>query len=150
MEIRKLNADTWQDAAGLFDQYRVFYEKASDPELAKAFIKARVSNNESVIFAAYSDSNEPVGFTQLYPSFSSVSVVKMWILNDLYVKPEHRKTGAGKKLMEQAIAFAKDDKAVSISLETGKDNLVAKALYEKTGFKLNSGESAYDSYTLTL
>ena len=69
MDIRKINTDTWQDAVDLFDLYRVFYEQESDPELAKEFIKARITNNESVIFVAYADNNEPVGFTQLYPVF---------------------------------------------------------------------------------
>ncbi len=90
--------------APLFDQYRVFYRQPSDPALAQAFIAERVANRESVIFLALQD-GEPVGFTQLYPSFSSVSARRTWILNDLYVVPSCRGQGVGSALLERARAM---------------------------------------------
>ena len=32
------------------------------------------------------DGDNPIGFVQLYPSFSSVSMMRSWVLNDLFVK----------------------------------------------------------------
>ena len=74
--------------APLFDGYRQFYGRASDPAAAEAFLRARFDHGESVLFLATDDSGRPLGFTQLYPSFSSVSLARVFILNDLFVVPD--------------------------------------------------------------
>ena len=72
-----------------FDLYRLFYGQESNLEGAKEFLKERLVNEESVVFIAF-DENNPIGFVQLYPSFSSVSMERSWVLNDLYVKETAR------------------------------------------------------------
>ena len=76
----------------IFNQYRVFYGQADDVTLAESFLKQRLENQQSVIFLAI-EGEKVVGFTQLYPTFSSVSAKASWILNDLFVLEEKR--GAG-------------------------------------------------------
>jgi GNAT superfamily N-acetyltransferase len=117
----------------LFDQYRVFYKQISDFSLAKSFLQARLSNNESVIFIASGD-DRPLGFTQLYPVYSSVKVVKNWILNDLFVGQPYRKLGIGTLLIDAAFHFAKTENANYIQIETAFDNSNAQRLYESVGF----------------
>lgn len=119
--------------APLFDAYRVFYQAESDPEGAVRFLSDRLSRGESRIFFA-GISGAVLGFTQLYPSFSSVSMKRLWILNDLYVVPEHRKTGVGAALMERAKTFALEDGSKGLSLATQTDNLGAQALYGRQGY----------------
>ena len=128
--------------APLFDQYRVFYRQPSDPALAQAFIAERVANRESVIFLALQD-GEPVGFTQLYPSFSSVSARRTWILNDLYVVPSCRGQGVGSALLEQARAHAQATGAKGLGLQTAVDNLNAQRLYEALGYRREEGFYSY-------
>ena len=82
----------------LFDGYRQFYGRASDPDAARKFLMARFNHHESVLFIAH-DGDTPVGFTQLYPSFSSVSLARVFILNDLYVHEHARRKGVASKLM---------------------------------------------------
>jgi len=82
MSILKATGNDLDSLAELFDLYRVFYQQQSNINGAKEFIKDRLSNEESVIFLAF-DENNPVGFVQLYPSFSSVSMKRTWVLNDL-------------------------------------------------------------------
>lgn len=117
----------------LFDLYRIFYQQPSDSSGAKAFINDRLTNKDSVIFMAFDDT-EAIGFVQLYPSFSSVSMKQTWVLNDLYVKETGRGKGFGEALLRRAIAFAEEAGAKGVLLETGKDNLTAQRLYEKIGF----------------
>ncbi|MFJ7935921.1 GNAT family N-acetyltransferase [Sporosarcina sp. NPDC096371] len=117
----------------LFDLYRLFYEQQSDTSGARAFMNERLSNGESVVFMAL-DNNEATGFVQLYPSFSSVSMKRTWVLNDLYVKEKARGKGFGEKLIREAIAFAEGTEAKGVLLETGKENVGAQRLYEKIGF----------------
>ena len=132
-------------AIGLFDKYRVFYKKDSDIKLAEQFIKTRLNNNESVIFVAL-EGDIPIGFTQLYPKYSSISAVKNWILNDLYVEPNYRKRGIGETLIKTAMDFAKGDGATYVQLETAVDNYTAQSLYEGIGFQKQEPETEYFLY----
>ncbi|MEM8901611.1 MAG: GNAT family N-acetyltransferase, partial [Bacteroidota bacterium] len=118
--------------------YRVFYEQPSDLKGAEAFLKERIEKKESIIYIAYKEEN-PVGFTQLYPSFTSVGMKRVWILNDLYVKVNARKMGVGEALIEKAKSLGMETGAKRVVLETAVDNLVAQGLYDKTGFKRGEG-----------
>jgi ribosomal protein S18 acetylase RimI-like enzyme len=117
----------------LFNKYRIFYKQPSDIALAKSFISDRLSTNESVIYVALLD-GQPVGFTQLYPKYSSMRAVKNWILNDLYVDEAYRKQGVANQLIKAAMDFAKANNAGFVQLETQTDNYTAQSLYESVGF----------------
>ena len=119
---------------GLFDAYRVFYQQPSDLERADGYLKERLETGESIIYVALI-SGQPAGFTQLYPTWSSVRTSKNWILNDLYVDPAHRKKGIGGALIRQAMAYTKDHGGTWMQLETARDNHTAQALYEAMGFQ---------------
>ncbi|MGW6379661.1 GNAT family N-acetyltransferase [Peribacillus butanolivorans] len=133
MGIQKATLNELDSLTELFDLYRVFYEQTSNLEGAREFLKDRLTNQESVIFMAF-DGDNPIGFVQLYPSFSSVSMMRSWVLNDLFVKGNARNKGFGEKLLKAAIAFAKETGAKGVSLETDKDNGNAQKLYDKIGF----------------
>ncbi|MCM3727569.1 GNAT family N-acetyltransferase [Neobacillus cucumis] len=134
MFIQKASLTELDPLTELFDLYRTFYKQESDLEGAKQFLKERISKNESFAFIAL-DGEKPLGFVQLYPSFSSVSMKRSWILNDLYVKKEARGKGVGENLLKKAIEFAKETGAKGLFLETANDNYNAQRLYEKIGFK---------------
>lgn len=117
----------------LFDRYRVFYGKPSDPALARAFMRARLERAESVVLLAWIDA-QAVGFTQLYPAFSSVSAAHVWVLNDLLVLPDARRNGIARALLSSAADFARADGALRLELETDHDNAAAQALYRAMGW----------------
>ena len=133
MSILKATVNDLDSLSELFDLYRIFYQQKSDISGAREFIKDRLNNQESVIFIAF-DENNPIGFVQLYPSFSSVSMKRTWVLNDLYVRESVRGKGFGEKLIEKAITFAEETGAKGILLETNIENITAQRLYEKIGF----------------
>jgi len=76
-----------------------------------------------------------LGFTLLYPTWSSLSLRPWWNLNDLYVVPEARKRGVARALMERARRLAEETGASGLGLETAKDNFPAQKLYEQLGWK---------------
>lgn len=121
-------------ATELFNLYRLFQKQESDVEGARAFLRERLERNESVVFLAY-EGEVPVGIAQLYPLFSSVSMQRVWLLNDLYIKEGARNKGFGKQLIQEVIQYAKDSGAKGISLETCDDNIGAQRLYESIGFE---------------
>jgi len=132
MRIVQAHIKHLEELTPLFDAYRVFYKQDSDLESAKAFLKARIQNKESIIYLAYIN-NEAVGFTQLYPLFSSVSMKHLYLLNDLYVKSNHRNNGIGEALINEAKSLCEKHKNKGLALQTGRDN-PAQKLYERLGF----------------
>ncbi|MBS0457056.1 MAG: GNAT family N-acetyltransferase [Proteobacteria bacterium] len=119
--------------APLFDAYRQFYEQTSNIAGAHDFLAQRMANDESVLLIAQRDA-VAVGFVQLYPTFSSVRMGRVWTLNDLYVAPDARRHGVGRALLDAAVAFAGGDGALGLQLETGGDNRQAQALYRRAGW----------------
>jgi len=136
-----------ETVAELFDAYRIFYHQKSDLKRGYDFLHARLSNLESVIFLALSPTGLGLGFTQLYPSFGSVSLCRLWILYDLFVAPEAREIGVGRALMDKAHRFTADSGAKMVELSTAVDNFQAQALYESLGYEK---ETEFYSYSLRL
>ena len=135
MKVIQASMENLEELAKLFDQYRVFYKQSSDLPAAKKFVCERLQKQDSTIFLALNE--KAVGFTQLYPSFSSVAMKEILILNDLYVDPQYRKIGAAKALMQRAKDFAQSKQATKIVLQTAWDNEQAQALYESVGYVKN-------------
>ena len=121
-------------ASVLFDLYRRFYGEEPDLTLAKQYIVDRLNTNTSVIFIAWDTDSQPLGFTQLYPTFCSVDATPIVVLYDLYVDSSARQLGIGKALMNRAMAYTKETGASRIDLETEIDNIQAQSLYESLGY----------------
>ena len=117
----------------LFDGYRQFYGQVSDVAGARQFLLDRFEHGESVIFLAF-EGDDAIGFTQLYPSFSSVSMGRIFILNDLFVGPAGRRKGVGAKLLAAAIAYGSKLGAIRLALSTACTNATAQSLYQAQGW----------------
>jgi ribosomal protein S18 acetylase RimI-like enzyme len=120
--------------ATLFDQYRQFYGRASDLQAASTFLQERFQHQDSVLLLA-EHAGQAVGFVQLYPSFSSGSLARTFILNDLYVQPHVRQQGCGQTLLCAAQTWAKSQQAIRLTLSTAIDNTAAQALYQRLGWQ---------------
>jgi GNAT superfamily N-acetyltransferase len=144
MLIRKATEKDLRQVAELFDAYRVFYHKKSDLGAAKVFLRERLTAKDSVIFVCENQDDKLVGFTQLYPLFSSTRMKRLWLLNDLFVDPDSRGKGVSIRLIERAKELAKDTDACGLILETGKNNKVGNKLYPKMGFTLNEASNFYE------
>ncbi len=116
----------------LFGAYRKFYHRRPRPELERRYLRERLRKGEAVVFLA-EERGEAVGFTLLYPLFSSLSMRPVWLLNDLYVRPTHRRSGIGRALLRRARTFARQTGAEYLTLETAIDN-PAQNLYEAEGW----------------
>jgi GNAT superfamily N-acetyltransferase len=131
----------------LFDAYRQFYRKPSDPGLARQFLRERFQHNQSIVFLALRQDGSAIGFTQLYPSFSSASAAKILILNDLFVQPGVRRMRVGSLLLSAAADFGRSIGAVRLTLSTEVTNEAAQALYEAEGW---IRQTDFYVYNLTL
>ncbi len=133
IQVRAAESADIPRIAPLFDDYRQFYGQASDPALASAFLTERLAGGESVVLLAEDGNGDALGFTQLYPSFSSVGACRIWILNDLYVKSSARGSGIGKRLLDAAKSYARASGARRLDLSTARTN-PAQRLYEANGY----------------
>lgn len=132
--IRQATLADLGELAPLFDAYRQFYDQGSDLATARAFLLARFEHGQSTVFIAH-DGEQAIGFTQLYPSFSSVSLARTFILNDLFVDAAHRQRGVGSALMAAAKAHAQTLGAIRLTLSTARDNTVAQSTYAANGWQ---------------
>ena len=118
----------------LFDKYRQFYKQPPNKTQSKLFIKERIENQDSVIFVALDNDSKLLGFAQLYPSFSSISTQRKWILNDLFISNNFRRHGVAKQLLERVRQYAAETRSGSIFLETQVTNIPAQTLYRSLGY----------------
>lgn len=130
----------------LFDAYRQFYQQPADPVLARQFLGDRFAHQESVILLAETTDEQALGFTQLFPLFSSTRAARTYLLNDLFVAAEARRLGVARRLLEDAARTARALGAIGMSLSTAHSNLNAQRLYESLGWQ---HEQEFREYSLT-
>ncbi len=120
--------------AALFDGYRQFQGRPGDLAAARDFLRQRMDHGESVVFLAHAGA-DPVGFAQLYPSFSSVSMQRVFILNDLFVAPAGRRRNVASQLLAAVETYAWSLGATRVSLNVARTNVSAQAVYDARGWK---------------
>ena len=145
--VREASVHDLDTVAPLFNAYRQFYQQPDDLERSRGFLHERFAHHESTVLLALDSEKTALGFTQLYPLFSSVRCVRTYLLNDLFVAPAARKHGVGARLLTAAAEFARVNGAASLSLSTAIDNTTAQSLYESQGW---TRETAFFEYHLPL
>ena len=145
--LRQAGLEDLERLVPLFDAYRGFYGQPSDPAVSSGFLHQRIEQDQSFILLALNAAGEGIGFTQLFPSFSSVRAAPIFILNDLFVAPQARGQGAGAALLREAARWARGRGAVQLVLATARDNHAAQRLYAAEGWVR---DEAFFEYGLTL
>jgi len=142
MKIIKATIENLDQLLPLFEGYRNFYKQLPNPDAANDFLRERLNKKDSILFIAFNKNNDAIGFLQLYPTFSSVTIQQTYILNDLYVISEMRGKGIGEALLNFAKQFAVKNKSKGLTLETDVDN-PAQKLYERLGWKKDTNALHY-------
>ena len=137
IEVRQAIHVDLEDLSELFDQYRVFQGKTSDLRAARDFLKARFDHGESVVFMA-EENAIPIGMAQLFPIYSSLSLTRVFILNDLFVSASGRRKGVASHLLAAVEAYAWSNNAARVSLNVAHSNIDGQSLYEARGWSKDS------------
>lgn len=140
--VRPAVIDDLDRLVPLFDGYRQFYGQPSDVAGARRFLRERFEHGQSILFLAC-DGDRAVGFTQLFPSFSSTRMARIFVLNDLFVLPEARGGGAARALLAAACDHGRKVGAVRLSLSTAVINTAAQSLYESAGWRRDTEFHGY-------
>jgi ribosomal protein S18 acetylase RimI-like enzyme len=118
----------------LFEEYRQFYQQEAKPGEAATFLKERLQARDSVFYLVMDEHGNAVGFTQLYPYFTSVGMKRLWLLNDLYVQMAARGKGYARHLINHAKELVHRTGAGGLTLSTAKTNAIGNSLYPQVGF----------------
>ncbi len=113
--IRPAHREDLEQLVPLFDAYRAFFAGGT-PSGSREFLEERLNAGEGVFLMAFED-ERAAGFLTLYPLFSSWYATRIWFLSDLYVHEKLRKGGIGKRLVEAAKRFARENGSRSIMVE---------------------------------
>ncbi|RAU42433.1 MULTISPECIES: GNAT family N-acetyltransferase [unclassified Pseudomonas] len=149
MRIIKATLEHLDLLTPLFVRYREFYGELPFPDSSRDFLEKRLKREESVIYLAFPDDDDSrlLGFCQLYPSYSSLSLKRVWILNDIYVTEDARRQLVADHLMQTAKKMARETQAVRMRVSTSANNEVAQKVYESIGFR---EDTQFKNYTLPI
>ena len=129
----------------LFDEYRQFQGKVANVPACRAFLQDRFNHAESIAFLA-TIAAKPVGFAQLYPSFSSTALARVFILNDLFVSESGRRAGVASALLAEVEQYAWSLGACRVSLNVAQANTSAQSLYQAKGWVRDGDFFMYHRY----
>jgi len=85
----------------------------------------------------------PVGITIFFLTFSTWRGALGVYVQDIYVTPEGRGTGIGKRMLSEVAAWASERGADHLRLSVDRDNVAAQAFYENIGMKFCEEEMIY-------
>jgi len=144
VRVRETASDDLPALGRLFDEYRQFYKLPMDLDKATAYIEARLAAGDSVVLVAADESEELLGFIQMYPTWCSLLAGPVYVLYDLYVPLRARRRGVARALLQAAAERAKRDGKLRMTLSTARTNVNAQALYESLGWERDNEFYVYN------
>jgi len=146
IRIRLAESNDLGKVGVLFDAYRQFYKMPANLQGSILYLKNRIENGESSVLVAENNPDNILGFCQLYPTYCSVFMEPIFVLYDLFVDPNARQNGIGRKLLMAAEKHALDFGAIRMDLRTAKTNHTAQSLYESTNWKKDEIFFSYSKF----
>jgi len=143
MQVIECNEAQLDILAGLFNDYRIFYEYEDDLPACRHFLEENLRLRRSSMFLLIDDAGNALAFAQCYPATCSLSMRPYQYLSDLYVIHTARQQGHGRKLMQYLRDHFSARGAQRITLDTATTNVTAQRLYEALGYER---EQVYITY----
>jgi GNAT superfamily N-acetyltransferase len=111
------------------------YERLADQVQAteELFEKALFSERPAAEALIAERDGEPLGYALFFPTFSTFLAIQGIWLEDLFVRPAHRKSGAGRALLAAVAARARELGAERLEWSALKWNELALGFYRALG-----------------
>jgi GNAT superfamily N-acetyltransferase len=115
--------------------YLDFYEVEPSDESMMALSRSLIAapELEGVQFIARDDDRRPIGFASLFWTWATTRGGRLGVMNDLFVAPEGRGSGAAEALIEACRERCVQHGAVALEWQTAVDNHRAQAVYDRIG-----------------
>jgi GNAT superfamily N-acetyltransferase len=119
----------------LIRAYLDFYEVSPSDESMLALSHCLIDDPqlEGVQFIARDDEQRAIGFASLFWTWATTRGGRLGVMNDLYVSPDARGSGAAEALIEACRQRCEQRGAVALEWQTAVDNRRAQAVYHRVG-----------------
>jgi len=133
--VRRVGEQDLRELLPLMRGYCDFYEVAPGDGELLAVSRALIADpeREGVQLIAQDDDGAAIGFATIFWSWSTLSAGRIGVMNDLFVAPEARGSGAAEALIGACREEARARGAVWLGWQTARDNHRAQRLYERVG-----------------
>jgi GNAT superfamily N-acetyltransferase len=136
--IRPLRTDERAEWEPLWQGYLTFYETRVSPETTNVLWQRLHDPNEPMFALGACADGRLIGIVHYIFHRSCWTIGDYCYLQDLFVAPDARKSGAGRALIEAVEKAAREKGASRVHWLTKEDNHTARALYdqlaERSGF----------------
>ena len=135
------------DLLSLMRGYCDFYGvQPSDRDLL-AMSRALIgdSDREGLQLIARDPAGAAIGFATIFWSWSTLSASRLGVMNDLFVVPTARGTGTAAELISSCVERCRERGAGALTWQTARDNARARALYDRSGARV---EEQWVDYSL--
>lgn len=133
--VRPVRPDDYAAWAVLWRDYLAFYETAK-PESNYRISWSRIIDPAEKMFALLAETDgKPIGLANYLFHRSFWEAEDKCYLNDLYVAPQSRGTGAGRALIEGVYAAADRARCAQVWWFTAEGNRTARQLYDRLAHK---------------
>ena len=139
LSIRDADYDCPRDRAAiveLLDMYAVEDSGTGNPlppDVQRDLVTGLSEHPTSRVLLAWVD-GRAVGIAVCFVGFSTFAAKRLVNLHDFAVRPECRRQGIGRRLMQQVEIWARELDCCKITLEVRHDNQAAQRLYRSYGF----------------
>jgi ribosomal protein S18 acetylase RimI-like enzyme len=132
--IAKVSQLDLSELLPLMRAYCDFYEVEPRDDRLIALSRALIDDaGEGLQLIARDEAGEAVGFATVYWTWQTLDAGRVGVMNDLYVAPDARGGGVGRKLIEACRGACRKRGVGKLVWETAPDNTTAQRLYDSTG-----------------
>ncbi|MGV8883753.1 MAG: GNAT family N-acetyltransferase [Rhodoglobus sp.] len=133
--IRDIHPDDRERWEALFLEYGVFYETGFDRAVLDGVWAWLMDDAADVRAFVAVEGDEVIGFTHYRPQPDTFTAAPAWFLDDLFVDPAARGSGAATALIEAVAEYATAHGGGTLRWITADDNHRAQRVYDRIATK---------------
>jgi GNAT superfamily N-acetyltransferase len=147
IEIRRVGEGDLPELLPLMRGYCDFYEVSPSDDQLLALARALIADPECEgVQLLARNGGEAVGFATIYWSWATTIASRIGVMNDLFVAPTARGTGAAEQLIHACVEECREHGAAELTWQTARDNERAQRVYDRVGAK----RSRWVDYSLSV
>ena len=134
IEIEHVGEEDLPELLPLMRGYCDFYEVTPSDDQLLALSRALIADpgRDGVQLLAR-NGGEAVGFATIYWSWATTIAARIGVMNDLFVTPAARGTGAAEQLIHACLNECRKQGAAELTWQTAPDNERAQRVYDRVG-----------------
>jgi len=134
IEITRVGKGDLPELLPLLRGYCDFYEVSPSDDELLGLSRALIADPErDGVQLLARTGGEAVGFATIYWSWATTIAARIGVMNDLFVAPAARGSGAAAQLIEACVAECRRHGAAELTWQTAPDNERAQRLYDRVG-----------------